>query len=175
MNKHVVSPLALLALCGLPVLAQSGPGNSDTLAALLVEVRALRVAMERAASTAPQIQLLAARLTVQNERVARAERQADAAHQDLERLIADTSSLTTRAGQLEEAVSRETDPARLRDLKSEQLGVRAMLDERAAQETRIRARDSELANQVAAEQGQWLELNRRFDELERELAARRPQ
>jgi hypothetical protein len=39
---------------------------------------------------------------------------------------------------------------------------------------RLRARESELANLAAAEQTQWIELNRRVDQLEQELTARRP-
>src|SRR5688500_5695173 len=104
MNKHVALAIAVAALCTFPVLAQSGstaPGT-DALSALLVEVRALRVAMERAATTTPQIQLLAARLSVENERLARATRDADAARQELERLMAETASLTTRAAESEE-------------------------------------------------------------------------
>jgi hypothetical protein len=175
MKKPLVLPLAILAMCALPVVAQTGPGSADTLSALLVEVHALRLAVERASSTTPQIQLLAARLTVQNERLSRAARDADAAHQELEKLLAGASMLTARAAQLEEALTRETDPTRLRELKSEQLGLKSVADERAVQETLLRARDNELANQAAVEQGQWTELNRRLDELERELAARRPQ
>jgi predicted nucleic acid-binding Zn-ribbon protein len=175
MKKRFVFALMVVVMCAFPLVAQSDRSGPDTLSALLVEVRALRVAMERAASTTPQIQLLAARLTVQNERLARVSRDADAAHQDLERVQSQGATFAARAAQLEEAVARETDPARLRDLKSEQSGVKAQIDELALLESRFRARDAELANQVAAEQGQWIEVKRRFDELERELAGRRPQ
>lgn len=175
MKTHLVLPIAIVAACAFPVVAQDGPGGADALSALLVEVRALRVAMERAASTTPQIQLLAARLTVQNDRVSRASHDADRAHQELERMQSEGAALASRAAQIEDFLTRESDPARVRDLKSEQSGIRAQLEERAAQEPRLRARDADLANQAAAEQDQWIELNRRFDDLERELAARRPQ
>jgi predicted nucleic acid-binding Zn-ribbon protein len=175
MKKHFVLPLAMLAMCVLPVVAQSGPGGEDTLSALLVEVRALRVAVERAASSSPQIQLLTARLTVQNDRLSRAMRDADTARQELEGMLAEITRFTSQAAQLEEAAERETDQVKVRQLKAEQQGIKNMLEERSAQETRLRARESELANLVTAEQGQWAELNRRFDELERELRSRRPQ
>ncbi len=175
MKTHLIIAAAIVAAAVPSAVAQSGPGSPDTLSALLVEVRALRVAMERAASTTPQIQLLAARLTVQNERLARVSRTADDAHQELERVQSESASLAARAAQIEDFLTRESDPARARDLKSEQSGVKAQLEEHASIEVRLRARDADLANQAAAEQGQWIELNRRFDELERELAARRPQ
>lgn len=175
MNKHVALAIGVAAACTLPVLAQSGttaPGT-DTVSALLVEVRALRVAMERAATATPQIQLLAARLSVGNERLARATREADAARQELERLVAETASLTSRATDMEEALGRETDAERQRQFKDEQTALKRLLEERAGQEMRLRARESELANLAAAEHTQWVELNRRVDQLEQDLAARR--
>jgi len=175
MKKPLSIVTAVIAVAALPVIAQSGGSGPDTLSALLVEVRALRIAMERAASTTPQIQLLAARLTVQNERLARASRDADAAHEQLEHVQSAAAGLSARAAQLEDFLTRESDPARVRDLKSEQGGVKSQLEELASQEPRLRAREADLANQAAVEQAQWVELNRRFDELERELATRRPQ
>jgi chromosome segregation ATPase len=166
---------ALVGAAILPVLAQSSGGDANTLSALLVEVRALRIAMERAASTTPQIQLLSARLSAQNERLSRATRDADAVHQQLEGLLAGNAMTIARAGQFEDALARESNPDTVKQIKAEQAAMKMQIDEAAAQETRLRARDAELANQVAIEQAQWNELNRRLDDLERELAARRPQ
>ena len=75
----------ILALA-VPAFAQTAAG--DTIAALLVEVRQLRIAMERAATTTPQVQLLGARLSVQNERLARVERDHDNAKRELDDLSA---------------------------------------------------------------------------------------
>jgi predicted nucleic acid-binding Zn-ribbon protein len=174
MKTHVILAAAVIAACTLPAIAQSGSGSPDTLSALLVEVRALRVAMERAASTTPQIQLLAARLTVQNERLARATGEATAVHQELEGLVAGNAMTTNRIAQLEEAIARDTNQETAKQLKAEQAALKMQIDLAAAHETQLRARDTELANLAAAEQGQWVELNRRLDDLERELAAGRP-
>lgn len=174
MNRHVALAIAVAAAFSLPVLAQSGAPGTDTLSALLVEVRALRVAMERAATTTPQIQLLAARLSVENERLARLTRDADNARQELERVVSESAALTARSGQIEEILAREIDPARQRDIRQEQAAIKMQLDDHAGQELRLRARDMELSNLAAAEQTQWIELNRRVDQLERELAARQP-
>jgi hypothetical protein len=61
MKKIAAGVIGLLALCAVPLLAQSAA--NDTLGALLVEVRLLRQALERSAA-APQVQLIATRLTV---------------------------------------------------------------------------------------------------------------
>jgi chromosome segregation ATPase len=173
--KTYIAAAALVGAAVLPVLAQSGGGDANTLSALLVEVRALRIAMERAASTTPQIQLLSARLSAQNERLSRATRDADNVHQQLEALVAGNAATAARVTQIEEALTRESNPDMARQLRAEQSMIKTQIEESAAQETRLRARDAELANQVAAEEAQWNELNRRLDDLERELAARRPQ
>jgi chromosome segregation ATPase len=175
MNKHVALAIGVAAACTFPVLAQTGSpaSGTDVLSALLVEVRALRVAMERAATTTPQIQLLAARLGVENERLARATRDADAARQQLEGMVSEIASLTARAGELEDALSREADPERQRQFKMEHVQMKMLIEDRTGQEMRLRVRESELANLAAAEHRQWVELNRRVDQLEQELAARR--
>ena len=171
--KPYVIAAALVGAAALPVIAQTTGGDNSTLSALLVEVRALRVAMERAAWTAPQTQLLAARLSVQNERLSRATRDAEEVRQALEQIASQSAAFSNRSAQVEEALGRETDPARLRDLKNDQAALKSQAEELAAQETRLRARETELSNAVSAEQTQWTELNRRLDELERQLAQRR--
>ena len=60
-------------------------------------------------------------------------------------------------------------------LKQQQRMLKGQWDATVAAEARLRARDAESANVLALEQAQWADLNRRFDELERELAARRLQ
>ncbi len=65
MRKIAVGVVGAGALCAVPLLAQSA--GSETLGALLVEVRLLRQALARSAA-APQVHLLGTRLTVQNAR-----------------------------------------------------------------------------------------------------------
>ena len=68
MNRASISWIAgtaLLAVCALrtPLAGQAAvTSNQDTLAALLVEVRGLRAAMEQMASAGPRVQLAFGRL-----------------------------------------------------------------------------------------------------------------
>jgi hypothetical protein len=55
----------------------------------------------------------------------------------------------------------------------EHVQMKLLIEDRTGQEMRLRARESELTNLAAAEHTQWVELNRRVDQLEQELAARR--
>jgi hypothetical protein len=171
MKTQLMLAAAVVAGAAMPIIAQ-GNGSPDALGALLVEVRALRVAVERVASASPQVQLLSARLSVQNERVSRAAREADAAHQELVETERQQALFTTQATEMQERIEQETDPKLQIELKVQQRNIKDQLDAVMANDIRLRARDADLANALAAEQSQWTEINRRFDELERQLARR---
>jgi chromosome segregation ATPase len=156
----------ILALA-VPAFAQTAGG--DTIAALLVEVRQLRIAMERAATTTPQVQLLGARLSVQNERLARVERDHDNAKRELDDLSAALAQTAVQADTLDNRVAVETNPERQRQMVQEQADAKSQVAELTAREQRLRARESELAGARAAEQQLWSELNRRLDEVERAI------
>jgi predicted nucleic acid-binding Zn-ribbon protein len=161
----------ILALA-VPAFAQSGA--TDTLSALLVEVRQLRIAMERAATTTPQIQLLGTRLSIQNDRLARAERDHGAVRQELEAVSASLGQLVARIDDLDNASARETNPERQRGFAQEQSDAKTQVAELTAREQRLRVRESELAATVGSEQLQWTELNRRLDAIEQGIDARAP-
>lgn len=122
MRNRIVLGLAGMVVMTVSVLAQ--PPATDTLSALLVEVRQLRMAMERAATTTPQIQLLGARLSVQSERLARAGRDHDSVKQELDEVSASLAQLTARIPEIESAAAQETNQERQRDLVLEQAAVR---------------------------------------------------
>ena len=158
----------ILALA-VPAFAQTAAG--DTIAALLVEVRQLRIAMERAATTTPQVQLLGARLSVQNERLARVERDHDNAKRELDDLSAALAQTAVQADTLDTRVAVETNPERQRQMVQEQADAKSQVAELTAREQRLRARESELAGARATEYQLWTELNRRRDEIERAINA----
>jgi hypothetical protein len=116
----------ILALA-VPAFAQSGAG--DTIAALLVEVRQLRIAMERSATTTPQVQLLGARLSVQNERLARVERDHDNAKRELDDLSAALVQTAMQADNLDNRAAVEANPERQRQMLQEQADAKAQVAE----------------------------------------------
>jgi hypothetical protein len=59
------------------------PGPEDPTAAVLAEVRALRLTAERYAAVAPRVQLLVARLNVEEQRTAKASSQLDQVRRQL--------------------------------------------------------------------------------------------
>jgi hypothetical protein len=174
-NHGFALALVLVAACVFPILAQSTAPGADTLSRLLVEVHALRVAMERSAAAGPQVQLLSSRLSVQNERVTRAMHDADTVRAELEKLQREVANLTQAATELGESLARDMEPAARAEMRQRSQAIKQQLEVSIAAEGPLRVRDADFANALAVEQAQWAELNRRFDELERQLAARAPQ
>jgi chromosome segregation ATPase len=163
MPKIAVGVLGFLALCALPLFAQS-TGND----ALLAEVRLIRQALERSAS-APQVQLLGTRLTVQNARLQSAMHDHEAARSALQKLTTSIADVTARIEELAGDL-RQTVPAiERKQMENTDKALKAELASLHGQESALRGREAELAAAVAAEQNQWLLLNRRLDEIERSL------
>jgi hypothetical protein len=156
----------ILALA-VPVWAQSGA--PDTLSVLLVEVRQLRIAMERAATTAPQVQLLGMRLTVQSERLARVERDHDGTSRELDEVSAALAQTVAQMQDLDTRVAQEANPERRSAMATEQAAMKSQWAELTARDQRLRTRESELAAALGSERGQWAEINRRLDEIERAI------
>jgi chromosome segregation ATPase len=168
MRKPVAACIAgFVAACAVPLFAQSA--TTDTLTALLTEVRLLRQALERSAA-APQIQLLGTRLAVQNERVQAATRDHQAIREALQTVVNQIGGLTTRLQEISDASDRTTLPQKQRELEEMQAGTKAELASLTVRESQLRARESELATALASEQNEWLLLNRRLDEFEKSLA-----
>jgi hypothetical protein len=127
----------ILALA-VPAFAQTAAG--DTIAALLVEVRQLRIAMERAATTTPQVQLLGA--PERAERAARAGRARSRQPRSGSSTISPPRSAQTavQADTLDNRVATETNPERQRQCPEQ---ATRSPDRRAdAREQRLRARES---------------------------------
>src|SRR5262245_23149863 len=94
----------LVAVCGAVAVvsavavgsgqAQRGPATMDD---LLVEIRGLRADLAQTAGANTRMQLLVARLTIQEQRVNAVLREYAAINADLERVIAERSDLDERS------------------------------------------------------------------------------
>jgi hypothetical protein len=100
---------------------------------------------------------------------------ADAVREELDKVQRQVTSLTQAANEIEEALTRDMEPAARAELKVRGQAIKQELEANIAAEAPLRIRDTDFANALAVEQSQWAELNRRFDELERQLAVRAPQ
>jgi hypothetical protein len=148
------------------------PKNDDVLAALLVEVKGLRAAMEQMASAGPRVQLFASRLQLQEARISGMVRRLDAVRDSLASAKQAHDRVGDEIKQFETALSsgavgpdREALEQMLPVRKREAAAMKSTLD-------RYLAEEGQLANDISIEQGRWTEINQRLDELERALSKR---
>lgn len=171
---------ALLLAVGTVLLPATAPAQTSPplppasttaapLDALLGEVRLLRQALERSTLLQTRAQLVVGRLGLQDQRLARARAELSQAEAEALNLTAERNRLRTTLEEMGRA-AETIDPARQQDLEREVRMVSARSRElerllAAAQERRNRA-----AELVGTEETRYVELERWFDDLDRELA-----
>jgi predicted nucleic acid-binding Zn-ribbon protein len=160
------------------------PQERDVLPALLTEVRGLRVAMERMASAGPRVQLALGRLQLQEQRVNNLLRRLETVRSSLgaaqreegegrrniagfeDKLKSSMTDLATgkHAPGIEDQVKQIE--GLLLQMKQRQAGM-------VAEVQRLQLEESGVAQEIAAEQGRWTDINQRLEDLERTLPGSR--
>jgi hypothetical protein len=161
----------VLLLAAAALHAQAVGQEPADLAALLAEVRGLRAEISEAASGSMRLQLLIARLSLQEQRITALSRQyADVQREYFEATQA-TADLQSQLKGLEDGLLTPPPQGPSRDeLESMRSAVRRELTLKQQRQDQLRLQTDDLQNVVAAEQGRWNEFNTRIDELERSLA-----
>jgi uncharacterized coiled-coil protein SlyX len=171
---RVATVLAALAAPSFAAAQSTPPAAApDVLRELLVEVRGLRVAMERAATVGARIQLLVARVQMQEQRIAELSRRAVTVREELGKLDAQIAQFSGMMKQFE-GTSGRMPPEEQRAME----GVFEMQKQQVAIAEKRRqdllGEEALLAQQIAADQGRWSDVNSQLDELERSLTPRKP-
>ena len=172
MQVQVKLGLGVVLACFLPCAAraqaQAAPGGAalDTLAR---EIRLLRQTLERQAAATGRAQLVIARLTLSDQRTARARAVVD--RLETEAASAERSRGTMHAALRENARALEqvTDPERRQELEAKSRMVRVQAAEADAQLSRIEARLASARQTLDAEAGKYDELERWLNDLDRQL------
>ena len=170
---RVVLLVAALAAPSLAAAQTSAPPAApDVLRELLVEVRGLRAAMERAATVGARIQLLVARVQMQEQRIAELSRRAVTVREELGKLDAQIAQHSGMMKQFTDTSGRM--PA------EEQRAMEGMLEMQKSQiaiaEKRrqdLLGEEALLAQQISADQSRWSDVNSQLDDLERSLTPRK--
>lgn len=166
--------VALLAAPSMASAQSSAPPAPDVLRELLVEVRGLRAAMERAATVGARIQLLVARVQMQEQRITELSRRAVAVREELSRIEAGIAQHSAMMKQFEPSgASARTNPDEQRDIERmiEMQKQQITIAERRRQE--LLSEEALLAQQIGADQSRWSDVNNQLDELERSLTPRK--
>jgi chromosome segregation ATPase len=176
-RQHVVGTVVaffVLAACVFAgrnsVHAQPAKASEDVLPALLVEVKGLRAAMEQMAGAGPRVQLFVGRLQLQEGRITGMIRRLDTVRDQLVTARRELEGLKGaakmfKADETQNQTANVEIPFPFGNLKE---GVAAA----EANIARLAAEEAQLANDLTTEQARWIEINRRLDELERELGKR---
>lgn len=149
---------------------QTAQSATDSTAALLTEVHALRLAMEQNAAVFPRVQLTLARLTIEEQRIAQLASQLDQIRKELSTAALETQKVADRIPEIDKGLQTASEPQSRRSYEYEQDNVKRQLAAQSRLEQLLRGRENETVQALNTEQARWIELNARLDELERLLA-----
>ena len=160
--------LLLLPVISTPALGQTNSKDSQTLQALLMEVRQLRQDLEATALVAHKVQVLLYRLQVQNTTVARLSRSVDDAHAELNQLEAERAKLADDIKQHEDFVSSNTNTSGDRKAVEDALpGLKERLASLDDQLQQAQEKESTALGQLHSETARLDSLEAEFDRLEK--------
>jgi chromosome segregation ATPase len=157
----------------IPVLfigaAAAQTNSSQTLDALLAEVRQLRVAVERAATLGPTVQLLLQRAQIQEAKVAGLSRDLQSVREQLAHFASQMPRMNREVEDVDTVAKQEQNPLLRKQAEDRARELKAQLEQTAAMEGQLRARESEVASQLRLEQGKLDALEARLDAIEKQL------
>jgi hypothetical protein len=141
-----------------------------TLDDLLMEIRALRADLRQTTRASTQMQVLTARLQLQEQRIAVLSNQRN----DIgARLAIETRLRADAEGQVqrfEEMKNRNESIGIPRvELETQERMFKGAFAQHRDAEQQLRGQESDLSTQIASEQNRWQDFNNRLDELERSL------
>jgi hypothetical protein len=147
--------------------AQRGPVSLDD---VVNEIRGLRADLKRSTVATTQVQLLTARLQLQEQRLAVLSNQRNDVSA---RLVTATGQRADAERELQGVEDMKTRNEELRipraELERMERDTRGRFQLRRDAEQQLRAQESQLSGDIANEQNRWQDFNNRLDELERSL------
>ncbi len=176
MNRFSLFVLGLL-LFSTACFAQTTPGDSQTLQALLSEVRQLRQDLQTTTIAAQRAQILIYRLQGQEAAVARASQRLDEAREKLARIQDERKHVATDVKQHEDFISNtENPPTQRKDVEGVLPRLKTRLESLENEEQQRQTREIEAEQQLRAEEVRLSDLRDQLDRLDKALenASRRP-
>jgi hypothetical protein len=169
--RLVVVLFAIAVTAGPVVLAQTAA--VDPIRELLTEVRGLRLAMERAEVNNTRVQLLVARIQLQEQRIAELSRRSAAVRTELRQIEAESSGVIAESQRMEAAVrDGKASPEEREQLERASGVMKSQIEAVERRRQELSNDDAFLNQQLTLEQGRWNEINERLDQLERSLAVK---
>ena len=176
MNRSGLFVLGLL-LFSTVCFGQTTAGDSQTLQALLSEVRQLRQDLQTTTIAGQRAQILIYRLQGQEAAVARASQRLDEAREKLARIQDERKHVAADVKQQEDFISNmENPPTQRKELEGVVARSKTRLESLESQEQQLQTREIDAEQQLRAEEVRLSDLRDQLDRLDKALenASRRP-
>ena len=153
---------------------QAPPASTppDAVAALLVEVRGLRAAMEQMAAAGPRVQLALGRLQLQEQRINTLVRRLEEVRTALAPARRKLQESSERMEAFEKMARNSPVEEQRRDAEASLPHMKREVALDAAEAQRLQNDEGMLLQDINGEQNRWTEFNQRLEELERSLPRR---
>ena len=148
--------------------AQAPAASNDVNAALIRELHDLRLAIEKLATASSRVQVLSTRASQQEQRISNLTTQLVALNGKLAESAVDTSIANARLQQFKELLRVETDPQKRAELEQAQAGFEVDASRKGLMQSSLQAQVDAIRQQIATEQSNLADLERRLDELDRQ-------
>ena len=158
-----------LVFLSMPVFGQSASTDSQTLQALLREVRQLRQDLRTITIASQRAQVLLYRLQSQESVVRRMQERVDDTRSKLAQIHAEQKRLITALKQYEDSVSHTDNPAQEKEIAEVMAHLKAGLETQTSNEQETQAKLTEGEEQLRIEQAKLAELEAHLDLLEKAM------
>jgi chromosome segregation ATPase len=158
-----------LSLLTPSTLAQTAPTDSQTLQALLAELRGLRQDLRTTTIASQRAQILVYRLQAQESVVRRLQERIDDSRSKLAQTQSEEKRLTTRLKHAEESVGHADDPAQEKEIEQLIASLKTGAEAQANIEQEQLAKLTEGEQQLRIERAKLGELEDQLDRLEKGL------
>jgi valyl-tRNA synthetase len=176
-NRSLFSAAAAVAasvIVVVGVVAAQPERKPATLDDLLTEVRGLRADLGQTASASMRMQLLTARLTLQEQRIAVLSNQRADLLTRLAVAVRERVEMETRVKSIQDSMEEVGDVQTRAEAAAALKAEAPKLSQRLQAEQQLRLQETDLTAIITAEQGRWQEFNARLDELERSITTGSP-
>ena len=169
MRRSILFVLFLLIL-PMPALCQSSTTDSQTLQALLAEMRQLRIELRTASVAAQRAQILIYRVQAQQSAVARLTQRVDNDRSRLTQNQGEQKRLTTVIKHLEDLRDSQTEAERKEKQTDEQLAqMKIRLEQLSGEEQDLQPQKIDLEEQLRVEQTKLAQLQDELDRIDKAL------
>lgn len=168
MNRSSFLLLGLL-LFSRASFAQAAPTDSQTLQALLLEVRQLRQDLQTTTIAAQRTQILLYRLQGQEAAVARASQRLEEVREMLAGAQAERKHLAAEIKQHEEIIGKENSPEQRKLLEDRLPEEKARLESFESQEQQEQAKELDAEQQLRTEESKLSNLHDQLERLDKTL------